>query len=159
MTARIATILSVALLLTFVVRAMRRSRREALALAASTAGAAVIAAHIVAARANSFFIADLLYEASAALLAGAAVSAALRLARPRPAEAEGTRWISAQRAVADMVTRLSAWLLVIFWMCVAVGLRYVSVGVLFLVAGLIAVTLVLRMAERAATAAQRRRDH
>lgn len=156
LTPRIATILSVALLLVFVVRAMRRSPREALGLVASTAGAALIAAYIVAARDNAFFVADLLYEAAAALLAGASVSAALRGVQPPLDNARGTRWVAAQRAVADMVTRVSAWLLMIFWMCVAVGLRYVSAGVLFLLAGLIAVTMLLRLAEFAATPKRRR---
>src|SRR5687768_626710 len=80
MTARLATVVAVALMGAFLVRARRRSRREALLLLASETGAASIAAHLIAARDNSLFIADLLYEVSAVLLVLATISAGLRRA-------------------------------------------------------------------------------
>jgi hypothetical protein len=147
--ARIATILTAVLVVTFLARALARSRREALAMLAFTVVAAGVAAHIVASRQNTFFRAELLYEASAGLLAMSAVSAGLRLARAGAPTATRVATFSAPREVSDTITRLSAWLIVGFWACVAIGLHYVAAGVLFLLAGTIAVTLLLRMAELA----------
>ena len=148
MSARVATILTAALLVGVLARALRRSRREALAMLASTALAAGAAAHVVASRENAFFRAELLYEASAALLAMSAVSAGLRLARFTES-APGEPSFSAHREVSDTMTRLSAWVVVAFWACVAIGLHYLAASVLFLLSGTIAVTLLLRMAELA----------
>jgi hypothetical protein len=116
---------------------------------ASTVLASSAAAHIIAVRENTFFIADLLYEICAGLLAMSAVSAGLRLARAGAPTATRVATFSAPREVSDTITRLSAWLIVGFWACVAIGLHYVAAGVLFLLAGTIAVTLLLRMAELA----------
>lgn len=158
-TAQAATALTATLLVTFLVRAARRSWQEVLALLAAAVIAAAVAAHVIARRDNAFFIADLLYEASAALLAMSAVSAGLRLARAKETRTALVPRFSPPREVADTVTRLSAWVLLAFWACVAAGLRYLSAVVLFLLAGTIAVTLVLRLAELAATpGVQGRRD-
>jgi hypothetical protein len=154
--ARIATILTAVLVVTFVARALARSRREALAMLAFTVVAAGVAAHIVASRQNTFFRAELLYEASAGLLAMSAVSAGLRLARLRQSAPDG-RSVSAYREVSDTMTRLSAWVVVAFWACVAIGVHYVAAGVLFLLGGTIAVTLLLRI-ELATAPRARRRD-
>jgi hypothetical protein len=142
--ARIAVILTAALVVTFLARALGRSRREALAMLAFTVVAGGVAAHIVSWRQNTFFRAELLYEASAGLLAMSAVSAGLRLARMRESAPDG-RSSSAYREVADTMTRLSAWVVLAFWACVAIGVHYVAAGVLFLLGGTIAVTLLLRI--------------
>ncbi len=154
--ARIAAILTAVLVVTFLARAIARSRREALAMLAFTVVAAGVAAHIVASRQNAFFRAELLYEASAGLLAMSAVSAGLRLARTRQSAPDG-RSVSAYREVSDTMTRLSAWVALAFWACVAIGVHYVAAGVLFLLGGTIAVTLLLRI-ELATAPRARRRD-
>jgi hypothetical protein len=149
-TARIATVLTAVLLIAFLARALMRSWRQALGMLAAAVVAAAAAAHIIAARESAFFVADLLYEAAGVLLAMSAVGAGLRLARVREPRTVRVPRFSPQREVADMVTRLSAWVLIVFWICVAAGFRYLAAGVLFLLAGTIAVTLLLRMAEVAA---------
>lgn len=156
-TARAAVAVAVALLLALLVGALRRSRREALVMLASTTGASMVAAHLIAARDNLFFTADLLYEACAVLLAGAAVSGALRVTWPRQRGADGARWLQAHREVADTMTRVSAWLLLAFWSCVAGGLRYLSAGVLFILAGTIGLTVLFRVAELAVAPVERKR--
>ena len=156
-TARVATVFTATLLVAFLVRAARRSWREALALLVAAAVAAAVAAHIIARRDNAFFIADLLYEVSAVLLAMSAVSAGLRLARVRESRTVHVPRFSPQREVADTAARLCAWVLLAFWACVAAGFRYFAAGVLFLLAGTIAVTLLLRMAELAAAPGVHRR--
>lgn len=152
--ARIATILTAVLVVTFLARALARSRREALAMLAFTVVAAGVAAHIVASRQNTFFRAELLYEVSAGLLAMSAVSAGLRLARVSKSAPDG-RSFSGYREVSDTMTRLSAWVVLAFWACVAIGVHYVAAGVLFLLGGTIAVTLLLRIEHATAPRARR----
>ena len=154
---RVAIAFAVVLLLVFLARALTRSPREALALLAATTIASSAAAHIIVARENLFFVADLLYEASAALLAGASVGAGLRLARFRNRNLADGRWSPSQREVADGTTQLSAVLLLMFWACVVAGLRYASAGVLVILAGTVAVTVLLRLAELAAIPPSRAR--
>jgi hypothetical protein len=74
----------------------------------------------------------------------------------RAAPRRGRLWtnpssFSPHREVSDTVTQASAWLIVLFWMCVLAGLQYVAAVVLHVLGGTIMVTLLLRIVELTTT--------
>ncbi len=144
--ARAAVGVTLGLTALFLVRAALRSAREALFLFGATLGASSAAAYAVAARANAFFLADLLYEISAVLLLASAVSAGLRVERIRRFWSKRAT-VTARRELSDTVTRASALFLLMFWVMVMAAQHYVAAIVLFVLAGTVAATLVLRMSE------------
>jgi len=144
--ARAAIGLTIGLTVLFLFRAASRSPREALFLLGATIGASSAAAYVVAARANAFFLADLLYEISAVLLLASAVSAGLRVGRIRRFWSKRAT-VTTRRELSDTVTRASALFLLMFWVLVTAAQRYVAAIVLFVLAGTVAATLVLRMTE------------
>lgn len=164
--ARVATLFAAFLVFVMLVRATtandRRWRREAVVFFLSVVGASALAAHVVAARATAFFIADRLYEAMAALLALGALSAALRTEPARPPVTglpeDGQPFFSPYHALSDGMTRMSAWLVVALWGLIIVDLQYVAAVVLALLAGAIAITILLRLAENVAPTFRRPRQ-
>ena len=144
--ARVAVAMTIGLTGLFLFRAALRSPREALFLLAATLGASSAAAHVVAARANAFFLADLLYEIAAVLLLASAVSAGLRVERIRRFWSKRAT-LTRRRELSDTVTRASAIFLLLFWVMVTAAQHYLAAIVLFVLAGTVAATLVLRMAE------------
>ncbi|HEU5185594.1 MAG TPA: hypothetical protein VFU01_13565 [Gemmatimonadaceae bacterium] len=144
--ARAAVALTIGLTGLFLFRAASRSPREALFLLAATVGASSAAAHLVAARANAFFLADLLYEIAAVLLLASAVSAGLRVGRIRRFWSKRAT-VATRRELSDTVTRASALFLLLFWVMVTAAQHYLAAIVLFVLAGTVAATLMLRMTE------------
>ena len=144
--ARVAVAMTIGLTGLFLFRAASRSPREALFLLGATLGASSAAAHVVAARANAFFLADLLYELAAVLLLASAVSAGLRVGQIRRFWSKRAT-LTRRRELSDTVTRASAIFLLLFWVIVTAGQHYLAAIVLFVLAGTVAATLVLRMAE------------
>lgn len=153
--ARVATVFAAFLVLVMIVRAVtrddRRSQRDALTFLLVVAAASGVVAHVIAARANMFFIPDRLYEAMAALLALSALSARLRTEKARAPETglpeDGRPFFSPYHALSDAMTTASTWLVVSFWGLVVAGIHYVAAGVLMLLSGAIGITLLLRTAE------------
>lgn len=153
--ARAATLFAAVLVFVMLVRALsrddRRSQREAGVFLLFVVAASGIAAHVIEARANAFFIADLLYEVMAVLLALSVLSAALRTELARPPETglpeDGRPFFSSYHALSDGLTRASAWLIVAFWGLAVTGLQYVGAVMLVLLSGAIGITLLLRAAE------------
>ena len=153
--ARAATLFAALLVFVMIVRAFtaneRRSQREAVGFFLSAIGASALAAHVIAARATAFFIADLLYEVMAVLLALSALSAALRTEPARPPETglpeDGQPFFSPYHALSDSMTRISAWLIVAFWGLAVTELLLSSAVMLALLSGAIGITVLLRAAE------------
>ena len=151
--ARAAVALTIGLTGLFLFRAASRSPREALFFLSATIGASSAAAYVIAARANAFFLADLLYEVAAVLLLASAVSAGLRVERIRRFWSKRAT-VTRRRELSDTVTRASALFLLLFWIMVTAAQHYLAAIVLFVLAGTVAATLVLRLTEGAIAPAE-----
>lgn len=154
--ARVATLFAAALVIAMFVRTItrksRRSRRQTGIFLLSVVIASSAAAYVITARANSFFIADLLYEAMAALLALSVACEALRTDSERAPETglaeDGRPFFSPYHSLSDALTRTAVWFVVAFWGLVIARLHYIAAAMLILLGGMLTTTLLLRFAER-----------